>query len=344
MQKDGNNGERVIHKQVTTTTPKGAGTSGDWLRELVAGITGATSLVEGQVNGQRTRILLDTGAVASLMSAAHCSMLGVDVGCLQAPDRALHTASGAGMGLLGKVSFEVRLGNQVCTQEFYVSSVLCHECIAGTDLLEKLGLNVQPRQRCATVEGSGERIPFLGQEPNRPRFTPVAAMLVSAVTIRPLAEMLVPVATLSTDPTNRPSGEVEITEEDRPKTAFTTPMGLFEFRVLPFGLTNAPATFQRLMELVMRGLQWEQCLIYLDDVIVFSRSLSEHWSRLREVFQRLRAAHLKLKPEAGVSTDPEKVRAVVDWPRPRNLTEIRSFLGLAARWWAPDPQPRGSSA
>ncbi|XP_061436491.1 LOW QUALITY PROTEIN: uncharacterized protein LOC133361583 [Lethenteron reissneri] len=141
--------------------------------------------------------------------------------------------------------------------------------------------------------------------------------------------------------------QVEMAEEDRPKTAFTTPMGLFEFRVLPFGLTNAPATFQRLMELVMRGLQWEQCLIYLDDVIVFSRFLSEHWSRLREVFKRLRAAHLKLKPrkcyiaqrevgylghhvsEAGVRTDPEKVRSVVEWPRPRNLTEIRSFLGLA---------------
>ncbi|XP_075929135.1 uncharacterized protein LOC142930509 [Petromyzon marinus] len=184
---------------------------GDWLRELVAGITGVTSLVEGQVNGQRTRILLDTGAVASLVSAVHCSVLGVDVSHLQAPDRALHTASGAGMGLLGRISLEVRLGNQVCTQEFYVSSVLCHECITGTDLLEKLGLNVQPCQRCATVEGSGERIPFLGSEPNRPHFTPVAARLVSAVTIGPLAEMLVPVATPFADPTHRPSGEVMLT-------------------------------------------------------------------------------------------------------------------------------------
>ncbi|XP_075929503.1 uncharacterized protein LOC142930564 [Petromyzon marinus] len=119
-------------------------------------------------------------------------------------------ASGVGMGLLGRISLEVRLGHQVCTQEFYISSVLCHEYIAGTDLLEKLGLNVQPRQRCATVEGSGERIPFLGQEPNHPRFTPVAATLVSAVTIGPLAEMLVPVATPSTDPTNRPSGECSV--------------------------------------------------------------------------------------------------------------------------------------
>ncbi|CAN0240323.1 unnamed protein product [Lampetra planeri] len=203
--------EQELARTVPATTPPETVTPGDWLRELVAGITGATSLVEGEVNGVRTRILLDTGAVASLVSAAHCSAIGVDVRHLQAPDRALHTASGAGMGLLGKVSLEVRLGNQVCTQEFYVSSVLCHECIAGTDLLEKLGLNVQPRQRCATVEGSGERIPFLGQEPNRPRFTPVAATLVSAVTIGPLAEMLVPVATLSTDPTHRPSGEVMLT-------------------------------------------------------------------------------------------------------------------------------------
>ncbi|XP_032801304.1 uncharacterized protein LOC116938309 [Petromyzon marinus] len=120
------------------------------------------------------------------------------------------------MGLLGRVTLEVRLGHQVCTQEFYVSSVLCHECIAGTDLLEKLGLNVQPRQRCATVEGSVKRIPFLGQEPNRPRFTPVAASLVSAVTIGPLTEMLLPVATPSTDPTHRPSGESAVCAAETP--------------------------------------------------------------------------------------------------------------------------------
>ncbi|CAM9780321.1 unnamed protein product [Lampetra fluviatilis] len=92
---------------VPATTPTETVTPGDWLRELVAGITGATSLVEGEVNGVRTRILLDTGAVASLVSAAHCSAIGVDVRHLQAPDRALHTASGAGMGLLGRATLEV---------------------------------------------------------------------------------------------------------------------------------------------------------------------------------------------------------------------------------------------
>ncbi|XP_078475286.1 uncharacterized protein LOC144736595 [Lampetra planeri] len=205
------NGERVISTQVPATTPTETVTPGDWLRELVAGITGATSLVEGKVNGQRTRILLDTGAVASLVSAAHCSMIGVDVSRLQAPDCALHTASGAGMGLLGRATLEVRIGSQMCTQEFYVSSVLCHECIAGTDLLEKLGLNVQPRQRCATMESSGERIPFLGRKPTRPRFAPVTAILATAVTIGPLTEMLVPVATSPTDPALRPSGEEMLT-------------------------------------------------------------------------------------------------------------------------------------
>ncbi|CAN0431429.1 unnamed protein product [Lampetra fluviatilis] len=128
-----------------------------------------------------------------------------------APDRALHTASGAGMGLLGRATLEVRIGSQACTQEFYVSSALCHECIAGTDLLERLGLNVQPRQRCATMESNGEWIPFLGREPTRPRFAPVAAILATAVTIGPLTEMLVPVATSPTDPALRPSGEVMLT-------------------------------------------------------------------------------------------------------------------------------------
>jgi len=116
--------------------------------------------------------------------------------------------------------------------------------------------------------------------------------------------------------------------------------------VLPFGLTSAPATFQRLMEQVLSGLHWKTLLIYLDDVIVISPDFQTHVSRLREVFERLRGAGLKLKPSKcalfqpkvkylghvvgrnGMATDPEKVRAMEDWVTPQDLTRFRAFLGL----------------
>ena len=90
--------------------------------------------------------------------------------------------------------------------------------------------------------------------------------------------------------------QVEVEECDREKTAFCTPEGLFEFRVMPFGLCNAPVTFQRLMDLMLAGLQWSSCLVYLDDVIILGRTFQEHVSNLQLVFQRLRDAGLSLKP------------------------------------------------
>ena len=84
--------------------------------------------------------------------------------------------------------------------------------------------------------------------------------------------------------------QVEVGVEDRKKTAFCTPNGLFEFKVMPFGLCNGPATFQRLMDLVLAGLQMSHCLVYVDDVIVMSRSFQEHLRNLRQVFERLREA------------------------------------------------------
>ena len=142
--------------------------------------------------------------------------------------------------------------------------------------------------------------------------------------------------------------QVKVDIADREKTSFTTCHGLSEFQVMPFGLCNAPGTFQRLMEFVLAGLQWQTCLVYLDDVIVYGRDFDEHLKRLREVFERLRQAGLKLKPSKcfllrpqvphlghvisaeGVSTDPEKVKAVQQWPVPSKVTDVRSFLGLAS--------------
>ena len=86
-------------------------------------------------------------------------------------------------------------------------------------------------------------------------------------------------------------------ESDIPKTAFATKYGLFEFTSMPFGLSNSPATFERLMELVLNGLQWQICLVYLDDIKVFSATLDEHFRRIELVLERIKEAGLKLKPE-----------------------------------------------
>ena len=141
--------------------------------------------------------------------------------------------------------------------------------------------------------------------------------------------------------------QVELEEEAKPLTAFTVgPLGFWECECMPFGLTNAPATFQRLMESCLGELHLNWCIIYLDDIIVFSRTPEEHIHRLRAVFEKLKAAGLKLKPskcdffkkeikylghvvsEQGVSTDPDKIKAVTEWPQPTTVTEVRSFLGF----------------
>src|SRR5208282_937541 len=142
--------------------------------------------------------------------------------------------------------------------------------------------------------------------------------------------------------------QTEIDSRDRDKTAFVTRRGTFRFKVLSFGLANAPALFQRLMDLVLVGLTWEACLVYLDDVIVYANSFEQQLERLTAVFGRLTEAGLKLKAskcqlfqrrvtflghvvsEHGVEPDPEKIETVRTWPRPRSLTETRAFVGLAS--------------
>ncbi|GFT22371.1 retrovirus-related Pol polyprotein from transposon 17.6 [Trichonephila clavipes] len=119
--------------------------------------------------------------------------------------------------------------------------------------------------------------------------------------------------------------KVEIHPGDGEKTAFTSGQGLWQFKVMPFGLCNAPATFERLMETVLKGLIFEACLIYLDDVIIGGRTFEEHLQNIRKKEVNYLGHIISAE---GVRTDPEKVSAVKNWKRPENLRELRSFLGL----------------
>ena len=142
--------------------------------------------------------------------------------------------------------------------------------------------------------------------------------------------------------------QIELDEDAKQKSAFCTTSGLYQFKVMPFGLTNAPATFQRLMERVLSSLQWQICLVYIDDIVVFSQTLDDHVSRLQQILRRLKTAGLKLKPkkcflfqikvaylghivsEQGIQTDPSKTEKIKNWPIPQCVTDIKSFLGLCS--------------
>ena len=138
--------------------------------------------------------------------------------------------------------------------------------------------------------------------------------------------------------------------EDQRKTAFTTPLGLYEYTRMPFGLSNAPATFQSLMQTALHADMFNILLVYLDDIVVYSNALDEQlaWLDTVNVFTRLGSYGLKLEIKKcsffqksvkylghvvsgeGVATDPEKITAVREWAVPKTLRDIRSFIGFAS--------------
>ena len=142
--------------------------------------------------------------------------------------------------------------------------------------------------------------------------------------------------------------QVAMDEKDIHKTAFTTPFGLFEYLRMPYGLINSPSTFQRLMQHVLHEEMMEILLVYLDDIIVFSKTVDQHLERLETVLGRLRQFGLKAQLEKcqffktevihlghkvsgeGIATDDSKIAVVRDWPSPVTVRDLRSFLGMAS--------------
>ena len=141
--------------------------------------------------------------------------------------------------------------------------------------------------------------------------------------------------------------QIAVKASDIPKTAFRTQRGQFEFIVMPFGVTNAPATFQRLMNNIFKEELDAFVLVYLDDILIFSQTLQEHIGHIRQALEKLRTAKLYARlhkcsffqkrveylgfdvSAQGVQPSPEKVRTIVEWPRPQSVKDVRSFLGLA---------------
>nr|XP_051210878.1 uncharacterized protein LOC127328311 [Lolium perenne] len=140
--------------------------------------------------------------------------------------------------------------------------------------------------------------------------------------------------------------QLRVAEGDEYKTAFRTHQGMYEFLVMPFGLTNAPATFQSVMNSVFEKVLRKGVLVFMDDILVYTTTVEQHAKQLTEVFQVLRDQQLTLQRSKcsfakqnleylghviginGVATDSSKITAVKDWPRPKNLKELRRFLGL----------------
>jgi hypothetical protein len=141
--------------------------------------------------------------------------------------------------------------------------------------------------------------------------------------------------------------QILLKEGEEFKTAFQTHSGHYEFRVMAFGLTGAPATFQSAMNSTLQPVLRKFALVFFDDILVYSPTLNDHVEHLSVVLSLLQKDQWKVKlskctfatrsisylghviSEAGVQTDPNKVTAVVNWPTPSNVKELRSFLGLA---------------
>jgi len=141
--------------------------------------------------------------------------------------------------------------------------------------------------------------------------------------------------------------QIKMDLADSHKTAFTTPFSHYEFDRMPFGLRNAPATFQRLMDLVLSGLQDEELFVYMDDIVIYATSLEEHTRKYNLLIERLQQANLKLQPDKceflktevtylghviskdGVKFDPKILEAVRQFPRSKTPKNIKQFLALA---------------
>ena len=140
--------------------------------------------------------------------------------------------------------------------------------------------------------------------------------------------------------------QVELEEDSKKKTAFSTKSGQYCFNRMPFGIAAAPATFQKLMTIVLGELNWKEAVVYMDDILIFAKTRREHKERLGKVLKRIREAGLRVNPEKceflrkeikflghiingeGIQTDSKKIEAITEYEKPKCIKKLRSFLGV----------------
>ncbi|KAL4088757.1 hypothetical protein QTP88_023841 [Uroleucon formosanum] len=141
--------------------------------------------------------------------------------------------------------------------------------------------------------------------------------------------------------------QIPLSEASRELTAFSANNAHYHFKRIAMGMKTNPSTFQRLMDNVLSGIIGIKCLVYLDDIIIYGKNLIDHKNKLIDVFERLRMHNLKIQPdkcefvkreciylgyvisETGIRPDPKKIQAVLGFPEPKNVKQIKSFLGLS---------------
>ena len=142
--------------------------------------------------------------------------------------------------------------------------------------------------------------------------------------------------------------QVKIAKKDRHKTAFTFNFGHYQYKRLPMGLKSSPATFQRLIDLVLAGIQGVEAFVYIDDILILAKTIEEHEERCRKLFLRLRNANMTIEPKkcefmkekaeylghivgnGKIEPNPKKVKAIREYPVPKNQKKVKQFLGLAS--------------
>ena len=294
------------------------------------------------------------------------------------PDFIQNAVTNAHLDEFGKrtLLFQLQGNSDVCTTTLGCTDILTHKIYLANEVpIKQKPYRVSPTKLRLIKEQVGEMLEKNIIEPStspyaapvvlvpkkndpKPRFC-VDFRKINAATytdayplphIQEILESLAGAEIFTTLDLNSGYWQVKMDPASREKTAFVCPFGLFQFKVMPFGLKNAPATFQRLMEVVLGELKGNICFVYLDDIIIYSSSPTQHHYDIQAVFDKLREANLTINMKKsqffrtnlrflghvvsaqGVAVDREKVRAVQDFPVPQNLKQLQRFLGMAG-WY-----------